>query len=69
MIEFDGIFNKGKLGVNVIFGVFLVVVCVVVDELGVYLYEYFGGVNGKVFLVLMMNIFNGGEYVDNNVDV
>lgn len=34
MIVLDGILNKGKLGVNVILGVFIVVVCVVVDLLG-----------------------------------
>lgn len=34
MIVLDGILNKGKLGVNVILGVLIVVVCVVVDLLG-----------------------------------
>lgn len=64
MIVFDGIFNKGKLGVNVIFGVFIVVVCVVVDYFEVLFYSYFGGFNIKVFLILMMNIINGGFYLD-----
>lgn len=73
MIELDGIENKVKLGVNVIFVVFLVVVKVVVQVKGVLLYVYivdFNGIFGQYFmLVLMMNIINGGEYVDNNVDI
>lgn len=68
MIVLDGIFNKGKLGVNVILGVFIVVVCVVVDYLEVFLYYYLGGFNMKVLLILMMNIINGGLYVDNLID-
>lgn len=38
MIEFDGIENKSKFGVNVILGVFLVVVKVVVNVFGFLLY-------------------------------
>lgn len=34
MLELDRIFNKGRLGVNVILGVFFVVVKVVVEVLG-----------------------------------
>lgn len=64
MIELDGIKNKLKLGVNVILGVFLVIVKVVVYELGMFLYCYVGGVSVKIFLVLMMNIINGGLYSD-----
>ena len=39
------------------------------DELAVPLYRYLGGVNAHVLPVPMMNILNGGEHADNNVDV
>ncbi|ELK3068002.1 phosphopyruvate hydratase, partial [Listeria monocytogenes] len=69
MIELDGTPNKGKLGANAILGVSLAAARAAADELGVHLYEYLGGVNGKVLPVPMMNILNGGEHADNNVDV
>lgn len=68
-MEFDGMVNKSKFGVNVIFGVFFVNVKVVVDYVGILFFWYFGGVGVCVVFVLMMNIVNGGEYVDNLVDV
>jgi enolase len=33
------------------------------------LYQYLGGVNAKQLPVPMMNILNGGEHADNNVDI
>ncbi|EAC7955803.1 phosphopyruvate hydratase [Listeria monocytogenes] len=69
MIELDGTPNKGKLGANAILGVSLAAARAAADELGVHLYEYLGGVNSKVLPVPMMNILNGGEHADNNVDV
>ena len=33
------------------------------------LYQYVGGVNAKTLPVPMMNILNGGEHADNNVDI
>lgn len=68
MLEIDGIKNKGKFGVNVILAVLLVCVKVVVELIVQFFYCYLGGVNVYVFLVLMMNIFNGGLYVDNSID-
>ena len=69
MIELDGTANKGKLGANAILGVSLAVARAAADELGMPLYNYIGGVNGKVIPVPMMNILNGGEHADNNVDI
>lgn len=68
MIDLDGIVIKLKFGVNVILGVLLVVVRVVVVELEMFLYRYIGGVNVYVFLLFMLNVLNGGEYVFNIVD-
>ncbi|NMB27894.1 MAG: phosphopyruvate hydratase [Tissierellia bacterium] len=69
MIELDGTENKGKLGANAILGVSLAVARAAANELGMPLYNYIGGVNGKVIPVPMMNILNGGEHADNNVDI
>ncbi|KKB40312.1 phosphopyruvate hydratase [Bacillus thermotolerans] len=69
MIALDGTENKGKLGANAILGVSMAVAHAAADYLGVQLYEYLGGVNSKQLPVPMMNILNGGEHADNNVDI
>ena len=69
MIELDGTPNKGKLGANAILGVSMAVAKAASEELGIPLYQYLGGVNSKVLPVPMMNILNGGEHADNNVDI
>ena len=69
MIELDGTPNKGKLGANAILGVSMAVARAAADEVGLPLFQYIGGVNAKQLPVPMMNILNGGEHADNNVDV
>lgn len=69
MINLDGTENKDKLGANAILGVSLAVARAAAGELGLPLYKYIGGVNAKVLPVPMMNILNGGEHADNNVDI
>lgn len=69
MIELDGTENKGRLGANAILGVSMAVARAAADELGVPLYNYVGGFNAKQLPVPMMNILNGGEHADNNVDI
>lgn len=69
MIELDGTPNKAKLGANAILGVSLAVAKATAETLGVSLYQYVGGVNAKTLPVPMMNILNGGEHADNNVDI
>lgn len=69
MIELDGTDNKGKLGANAILGVSLAVAHAGADYLDLPLYQYIGGVNSKQLPVPMMNILNGGEHADNNVDI
>jgi enolase len=69
MIEMDGTPNKGKLGANAILGVSLAVAKAAADSLGVPLYRYIGGTNGRTLPVPMMNILNGGKHADNNVDI
>lgn len=69
LIELDGTHNKGKLGANAILGVSMAVAKAAASTLGLPLYQYLGGVNGKVLPVPMMNILNGGQHADNNVDI
>ncbi|SHI95724.1 enolase [Dethiosulfatibacter aminovorans DSM 17477] len=69
MIELDGTDNKGKLGANAILGVSMACARAAADVFGLPLYQYLGGVNGKTLPVPMMNILNGGEHADNNVDI
>ncbi|WP_433744491.1 phosphopyruvate hydratase [Falsibacillus pallidus] len=69
LIELDGTENKGKLGANAILGVSMAAARAAADFLGVPLYQYLGGFNAKQLPVPMMNIINGGEHADNNVDI
>lgn len=69
LIELDGTENKGKLGANAILGASLAVAKAAANSLGMPLYRYIGGVNGKTLPVPMMNILNGGQHADNNVDI
>ena len=69
MILLDGTRNKSKLGANAILGVSLAVARAAADALEVPLYRYIGGVNAHTLPVPMMNILNGGQHADNNVDI
>lgn len=69
MIDLDGTENKAKLGANATLGVSLACARAAAQYLGISLYQYIGGVNGKVLPVPMMNILNGGKHADNNVDL
>ncbi|HLR64577.1 MAG TPA: phosphopyruvate hydratase, partial [Pseudogracilibacillus sp.] len=69
MIELDDTENKGKLGANAILGVSMAVAHAAADYLEQPLYKYLGGFNANVLPVPMMNILNGGEHADNNVDI
>ena len=69
LLDLDGTENKAKLGANAILGVSLAVAKAAADELGLPLYQYIGGVGARTLPVPMMNILNGGEHADNNVDI
>ncbi|MCT4618495.1 MAG: phosphopyruvate hydratase [Marinisporobacter sp.] len=69
MMELDGTDNKGKLGANAILGVSMAVAKAAAKSLEMPLFQYLGGVNAKTLPVPMMNILNGGEHADNNVDI
>ncbi|HHY06470.1 MAG TPA: phosphopyruvate hydratase, partial [Clostridia bacterium] len=69
LIKMDGTPNKGRLGANAILGVSLAVAKAAANYVGLPLYRYLGGVNAQELPVPMMNILNGGEHADNNVDI
>jgi len=69
LLELDGTDNKSRLGANAILGVSLAVARAAADDLALPLYRYIGGVNAHVLPVPMMNVLNGGEHADNNVDI
>lgn len=69
LIALDGTHNKGKLGANAILGVSLAVAKAAAEALDLPLYRYIGGTSARTLPVPMMNILNGGEHADNNVDI
>jgi len=69
MIDLDGTANKEKLGANAILGVSLAVAHAAADFMGLPLYRYLGGATAHMLPAPMMNILNGGEHADNDVDV
>jgi len=69
MIELDGTANKANLGANAILGVSMAVARAAAQSYDMPLYRYLGGVSARILPVPMMNILNGGEHADNNVDI
>lgn len=69
MLDLDGTENKEKLGANSILAVSLANAKAAAQALGKPLYEHINR-DGKFSMpVPMMNIINGGEHADNNVDI
>jgi len=73
MIDLDGTENKETLGANAILAVSLAVAKAQAISLGKPLYVHIADINGTPgeysMPVPMMNIINGGEHADNNVDI
>ena len=73
MIEADGTESKSVLGANAILAVSLAAAKAVAIEKGIPLYQRIAQINGTegqyTMPVPMMNIINGGEHADNNVDI
>jgi enolase 1/2/3 len=73
MIDADGTDSKAKLGANAILAVSLAAAKAVAIEKGIPLYQHIADLNGTPgrysMPVPMMNIINGGEHADNNVDI
>jgi enolase len=73
MIDADGTANKENLGANAILAVSLAAAKAAADAKGMPLYAHIAEINGTAgeysMPVPMMNIINGGEHADNNVDI
>ena len=73
MLEIDGTANKEVLGANAILAVSLACAAVAAKAKNLELYEYLAEIDGSPgrysMPVPMMNIINGGEHADNNVDI
>ena len=73
MIDADGTENKGNLGANAILAVSLAAAKAEAQAQNKPLYEYISDLqdddNEYSLPVPMMNIINGGEHADNNVDI
>ncbi|WP_111496676.1 MULTISPECIES: phosphopyruvate hydratase [Marinobacter] len=73
MLDLDGTENKANLGANAILAVSLAAAKAVAAERKVPLYAHIAEINGTAgqysMPVPMMNILNGGEHADNNVDI
>lgn len=69
MLDLDGTSNKAKLGANAILGVSMATARAAAQSLRVPLWNYIGGSNAHVLPVPMLNIINGGEHADNNLDI
>jgi enolase len=69
LIELDGTPNKKKLGANAILGVSLATAHAAARYCELPLFRYLGGSNARLLPAPMMNILNGGQHADNNVDV
>ena len=69
LITLDGTDNKEKLGANATLGVSMAACRAAANSLGMQLYQYIGGVNGKILPTPMMNILNGGKHAANNINI
>ena len=73
MLELDGTENKENLGANAILAVSLAAAKAAATEKGIPLYAHIAEINGTAgqfsLPLPMMNILNGGEHADNNVDI
>ncbi|WP_409525394.1 phosphopyruvate hydratase [Nitrincola sp. MINF-07-Sa-05] len=73
MLDLDGTENKTNLGANAILAVSLAAAKAAAAEKGIPLYAHIADLNGTPgqysMPLPMMNIINGGEHADNNVDI
>ena len=69
MIELDGTENKSRLGANAMLAVSMACARAAAEQAGLPLYRYLGGAAPMALPVPMMNIINGGEHANNNIDM
>lgn len=73
MLKIDGTDNKSNLGANAILAVSLAAAKAAAIDSNVPLYQHIARINGSdgefALPLPMMNIINGGEHADNNIDI
>ena len=69
LIEIDGTDDKRKLGANAILSVSLASSRATANELGLPLFKYIGGIRPQKLPIPLMNLLNGGEHANNNLDM
>ena len=73
MLDLDGTNNKSNLGANAILAVSLAITKAAANHLRIPLYSHISNLSGTkrnlTLPVPMMNIINGGEHADNNIDI
>ncbi len=69
LLKLDGTENKSRLGANAVLGVSLATAYAAADSCGLSLYRYLGGTSARILPVPLMNILNGGQHAENNIQV
>jgi enolase len=75
MIDLDGTPNKARLGANALLGVSMAVARAAATEKGIPLYRWLAEIQGRsaaecsTLPTPMLNVLNGGQHADNNVDI
>jgi enolase len=69
MIELDGTENKSNLGANAILGVSIAIARAAASASNKPVYRYLGNDDAHIIPIPMMNIINGGDHADNNLDI
>jgi len=69
LLALDGTPDKSNLGANALLGVSLAAAKAAAATLGLPLFRYVGTARAATLPVPLMNILNGGEHADNNVDM
>src|ERR1700743_3695681 len=69
LIDLDSTENKSRLCANATLAVRMEAPRAPAEESALPLYRYFGGMGGMQMPVPMMNVINGGEHANNNLDI
>ena len=69
LLEVDGTESKSRLGANAILGVSMACARAAANALNLPLFRYLSGVFPPVLPVPLLNLINGGQHADNNLDI
>ncbi|MCK4393901.1 phosphopyruvate hydratase, partial [Candidatus Bipolaricaulota bacterium] len=69
LVDLDGTKNKIRLGANALLGVSLATAKAAAESLGLPFFRYLAGAREPRLPLPQMNVLNGGQHADNNVDI